>query len=331
MANDRILLAHGAGGRLSDRLIRTLFLPAFGDPARHDHHDGARLDASFVLSTDAYVVRPLFFPGGSIGHLAVHGTANDLAMCGARPLWLSAAFILEEGLPFATLERVVHDMAEAARASGVAIVTGDTKVVERGAADSLFITTAGVGRVESPAPVAPSQIEPGDAILVSGDLGTHGIAVLSVRDGLSFETAIASDTAPLWPAVEALLAASLPLHCLRDLTRGGLTSALNELSLARGVAFEIDETAVPVSAPVRGACEFLGLDPMDVANEGRFCVVLPAETASKALEILRRFHPDAALIGTVLDAAPPQVIVRTTLGGRRVLDFRSGELLPRIC
>lgn len=331
MASDRIVLAHGSGGRLTERLIEDVFLPGFGDPATHERHDGARLDGTLAFTTDCYVVRPLFFPGGSIGDLAVNGTVNDLAMCGARPRWLSAGFILEEGLPLETLRRVVDDMARAARAASVQIVTGDTKVVERGAADGLFVTTAGVGCVEFGARVGPGLIGPGDEVLISGAVGAHGVAVLSVREGLAFDTGILSDTAPLWPHVEALLRAGAELHCLRDLTRGGLAAALNEIAGSRGVEIEIEETAVPVGGAVRGACEFLGLDPLDVANEGCFCAIVRAADADLALRVLRRFNERAARIGRVGEEGRGRVTARTAFGGRRVVDHLSGEMLPRIC
>jgi len=331
MASDRVVMAHGSGGRMMDRLIEEVFLPEFGGVAAHERHDGARLDGSLAFTTDSYVVRPLFFPGGSIGDLAVNGTVNDLAMCGARPRWLSAGFILEEGLPLETLRRVVGDMARAARAARVEIVTGDTKVVERGAADGMFITTAGVGMIEYGARVGPALIGPGDAVLLSGELGAHGVAVMSVREGLAFETEIVSDTAPLWAPVEAMLRAGVEIHCLRDLTRGGLASALNEIARTRGVEIEIEETQVRVPAAVRGACEFLGLDPMYVANEGRFCALVAAADAERALGILRQFDGQATLAGVVGAEGRGEVVVRGALGGRRVLDQLSGELLPRIC
>lgn len=331
MASDRIVMAHGGGGRLTERLIEEVFLPAFGGSSAHERHDGARLDGALAFTTDSYVVRPLFFPGGSIGDLAVNGAVNDLAMCGARPRWLSAGFILEEGLPLETLRRVVDDMARAARAARVQIVTGDTKVVERGAADSLFITTAGVGYIEFGARVGPALIGPGDAVLISGEVGAHGVAVLSVREGLAFETEVASDTAPLWAPVESLLRAGVEVHCLRDLTRGGLAAALNEIARVRGVEIELVEAAVPVSAPVRGACEFLGLDPLYVANEGCFCAIVHAGDADRALAALHQFNRCAAVIGHVGDEGRGRVSARTPFGGRRVIDHLSGEMLPRIC
>lgn len=324
-------MAHGSGGRMMDQLIEEVFLPAFGDPVAHERHDGARLDGTIIFCTDAYVVKPLYFPGGSIGELAVYGTANDLAMCGARPRWLSASFILEEGLPLETLRRVVTDMGRAAKTAKVLIVTGDTKVVEHGAADGLYITTAGVGFVEFGARVGPALIGPGDAILISGEVGAHGVAVMSVREGLAFETEIVSDTAPLWPAVEKLLRAGAEVHCLRDLTRGGLASALNEIARARVVEIEVQEAAIPVGEAVRGACEFLGLDPLYVANEGRFIAIVKDTDAESALAAMKKFDERAAIIGRVGEEGRARVTMESAIGGRRALDHLSGDLLPRIC
>lgn len=333
---DRILMAHGGGGRLMHQLIERVFLPAFRDPALEARHDGAALEINGVrlaFTTDSYVVRPLIFPGGTIGDLAVNGTVNDLAMCGARPLYLSAGFILEEGLPIETLRRVTAAMREAAARAGVRLVTGDTKVVDQGHGDGIFINTAGIGLVEAPFEIGPQRVEPGDAVLVSGDLGAHGVAILSVREGLEFDAPILSDTAPLWAPVEALLRAGVEVHCLRDLTRGGLASALNEIAQARGVVISLEEAAIPVSEPVKGACEILGLDPLYVANEGRFVAFVPAAQVERALEVLRSVPVSAAAarIGTVLEETPGAVVLRSRVGGRRVLDMLSGEQLPRIC
>jgi hydrogenase expression/formation protein HypE len=335
-ASDKVLLAHGGGGKLTQQLLELLFLPAFTNPALASRHDGAVVEIDgrrFAFTTDSYVVRPVIFPGGTIGDLAVNGTVNDLAMCGARPLYLSAGFILEEGLPMETLRTVVASMREAAAKAGVQLVTGDTKVVDKGKGDGIFINTAGIGVVETGKPVTPASVQPGDAILVSGDLGAHGVAILSVREGLEFESAIVSDTAPLWRPVEALLEAGVDLHCLRDLTRGGLSSALNEIAAARGVGIRVEEAAIPVEQTVRGACEILGLDPLYVANEGRFAVFLPEAQADRALDILRAFEVSrrSARIGTVLEAHPGTVVLRSSIGGSRVLDMLSGEQLPRIC
>lgn len=324
----KIVMAHGGGGKLTRKLVEGIFGPAFANAALDERHDGARLpvvDGRIAMTTDSYVVRPLFFPGGCIGDLAVFGTVNDLAMCGAEPVAISAGFILEEGLEVATLRRVVEAMRDAASACGAPIVTGDTKVVERGKGDGIYINTAGVGRIVHDC--GPARIEPGDAILLSGDLGRHGIAIVSVRDGLSFESPVESDAAPLWPQVKRLLEAGIDLHCLRDLTRGGLASALNELAISRGVRMRVEETVIPVSEPVRGACELLGFDPLYVANEGRFCAFLRPEQALRALERL----PGAVLAGSVLEAGKAQVILKSRIGGHRVLDLLSGEQLPRIC
>jgi len=278
-------------------------------------------------------VHPLFFPGGDIGSLAVNGTINDLAMCGAKPLCLSAGFILEEGLSLEVLQRVVNSMAEATRAAGVPIVTGDTKVVDRGKGDGIFITTSGVGLVPARVQLLPTLIEPGDAILVSGDLGSHGVAVLSVREGLTFEGNIESDTAPLHYVVADLIESGIEIHCLRDLTRGGLANVLNELAVAAKVGMVVEESTIPIREPVRGACELLGLDPLYVANEGRFVAMVPAQQAKAAQAVMRRHTAAhlAAHIGMVTDRDPPLVVLRTVIGTHRLLDLLSGEQLPRIC
>jgi len=333
---DQVLLAHGGGGKLSQQLVEKIFLPEFLNPELAARHDGAvvRLGGSrLAFTTDSYVVRPLIFPGGCIGDLAVYGTVNDLAMCGARPLYLSAGFILEEGLPMETLQTVVVSMGEAARRAGVALVTGDTKVVDKGKGDGMFITTAGIGVVEAPAEIVPASVQPGDAVILSGDLGSHGVAVLSVREGLEFDAPVRSDAAPLWEPVEALLKAGIEVHCLRDLTRGGLASALNEIASARGAGMRIEEAAVPVTDAVRGACEILGLDPLYVANEGRFTAFVPESQAGRAVEILRAVpvSAGAARIGRVVAECSGPVLLRSRIGGTRVLDMLSGEQLPRIC
>ncbi len=333
---ETVLLAHGGGGKLTRQLIENLFLPVFGCAALEARHDGARLQvngARVAFSTDSYVVRPLVFPGGNIGDLAVNGTVNDLAMCGARPLYLSAGFILEEGLPMVTLRTVVASMRQCAERANVDLVTGDTKVVDRGKGDGIFINTAGIGIVETALEIEPASVRPGDSVVVSGSLGAHGVAILSVREGLEFESFIASDTAPLWEPVDALLQAGIELHCLRDLTRGGLSSALNEIAGAAGVGVTIDEASVPVSEPVRGACEILGLDPLYVANEGRFAAFLPAREAERSVERLRQFPicAGAACVGRVEADHAGTVSLNSRIGGRRVLDMLSGEQLPRIC
>lgn len=332
---DCVLMAHGGGGRLMRRLIDRVFAPALGagldvtnDAATIEPGAAARL----AFTTDSYVVSPLFFPGGDIGSLAVFGTVNDLAMVGARPRWLSAAFILEEGLPLEALTRIVASMRRAADLAGVQLVTGDTKVVDRGKGDGLFVTTSGVGVLESPRPIGPAQVRPGDAVIVSGDLGRHGTAILCAREGLLVESAIHSDCAPLWAPVEALLRAGLEVHALRDLTRGGLASALVEVSETAGRRVELMEVDIPVGEEVMGACELLGLDPLHVANEGRFVLFLPDSQAARALEVLRAFPvtAGAARVGAVTDGAP--CVTLTTPGGAaRLVDMLSGEQLPRIC
>jgi hydrogenase expression/formation protein HypE len=335
-ANERILLAHGGGGRLTNQLIDEIFLPAFANPALNARHDGALLAAGgarLAMTTDTYVVHPLLFPGGTIGDLAVNGTVNDLAMCGARPVALSAGFILEEGLAIETLRTVVDSMRDAALAAGVPIVTGDTKVVDKGKGDGIFLNTTGIGVVVAPNTIGPVSVRAGDAVLVSGDLGSHGIAILSVREGLEFEGAVRSDTACVWPAVEALLAEGIAIHCLRDLTRGGLASALNEIASAAGLRVTVEEALLPVTNVVRGACEVLGLDPLYVANEGRFAVFVAQQDADRALAILRgqAVSTAAAQVGNVFEHRFGIVTLHSRIGGNRVLDMMSGEQLPRIC
>ena len=331
-----VLLAHGGGGRLMNQLIEKLFLPAFGNPLLDQRHDGAVIDVGgqrLAFTTDSYVVHPLFFPGGDIGTLAINGTVNDLAMCGARAKWLSAGFIIEEGLPMETLARVVRSMQQAAATAGVQLVTGDTKVVDKGKGDGLFITTAGLGVVEHNVVIAPSRVAPGDAVLLSGDVGRHGMAIMSVREGLQFESTIESDCAPLTAPVLALLEAGIEIHCLRDLTRGGLASAVNEIAAAARVQVDIDESAVPVREEVRGACEILGLDPLYVANEGRFVAFISPRDLPRAIDLLHAhaLGADATFLGTVSAGTPGLVTLKNRLGIARVLDLLSGEQLPRIC
>jgi hydrogenase expression/formation protein HypE len=334
--SDRILLAHGGGGRMMHDLLERLVLPAFRNPELLQRHDGAVVDLDgcrLAFTTDGYVVRPLRFPGGDIGTLAVNGTVNDLAMCGAVPLLLSAGFILEEGLPMATLEAVLASMKASAEAAGVRIVTGDTKVVDRGKGDGIYITTAGVGVLRHTLRVAPGQVRPGDAVLLSGDVGRHGIAIMGVREGLNFETPVESDCAPLHGMVAALLDAGLEVHCLRDCTRGGLAASLVEIAGAAGLPIQVREAAIPVHDAVGGACEMLGLDPLYVANEGRFLCLLPAGQVERALEILRA-HPQgkaAAHIGEVAGGPAGLVTLVSRLGVARIMDLPSGEQLPRIC
>jgi len=340
-----IRLAHGAGGKMMADLIREVFAPPLDNEVLRQMADAAVIQPGtwnlepqtsnlrLAISTDSFTVRPLFFPGGDIGSLAVHGTVNDVAMAGARPLWLTAAFILEEGLEMETLERVVRSMAEAACRAGVLVVAGDTKVVERGHGDGIYVNTTGVGIVMEGVEVGPNRAQPGDVVLLSGTIGDHGIAVLSQREGLAFQTELVSDSAPLNGLVEVLLEAAPHTHCLRDPTRGGLAAALNELTGASGVGIEIDENAVPIRPAVAAACEMLGFDPLTVANEGKLVAIVPPEEAEAALEAMRT-HPlgrDAARIGTVTDEHPGLVLARTGIGGRRVVDMPLGELLPRIC
>jgi hydrogenase expression/formation protein HypE len=333
---DTIQLGHGGGGRLTWELIDRVFHSAFGDPA-DDLHDGAVVDTPagrLALSTDAYVVQPLFFPGGDIGSLAVNGTVNDVAMCGARPQWLTVAFVLEEGLPIDVVRRVVASMAEAAAAAEVRIIAGDTKVVDRGNADGMYVTTAGVGVVAAGVDVSPQRIRPGDALLLSGDIGRHGIAILAEREGLEFDTTVTSDCASVTHLISGLLQAGIDLHCARDLTRGGLSSALVELATTTGLDIDLDEPAVPLLEQVRGACEMLGLDPLYVACEGRFCAFVPQEQAVQAIEVLRLLpHGEGACcVGRVGSAGGSgRVHTRSALGVQRIVELFSGEQLPRIC
>ena len=333
--DETIKLAHGGGGRATERLLNSIFRPALDGPELSRRHDGAHLDLNgpVAMTTDSHVVSPLVFPGGDIGSLAVNGTVNDLAMCGARPAFLSAAFILEEGLETALLARVVASMRAAALAAGVRVVTGDLKVVERGKADGLFITTTGVGTVVAPRAIGPQGVQPGDAVILSGDIGRHGIAIMAAREGLGFESGIESDCAPLSEPVLALLAAGVDVHCLRDLTRGGLAGGLVEIAETSGLSITIEEQVVAVSEPVAAACEVLGLDPFQVANEGRFLAFVPAAEAARAVDILRGYpvSAGAAIIGTVTAGVAGRVSSRGLIGGTRVLDMLSGEQLPRIC
>jgi hydrogenase expression/formation protein HypE len=332
----KVLLAHGGGGKLSHQLIDKMFLPLFQNSFLDSRHDGAVVQIGaqkLAFTTDSYVVRPLFFPGGDIGTLAVNGSVNDLAMCGARPLYLSAGFILEEGLPMETLWRVVQSMQRAAQGAGVQLVTGDTKVVDRGKGDGIFINTAGVGLVEHSQQICPASVRAGDAVILSGDLGRHGIAIMAVREGLEFETVIESDCAALSGLVLDLLQRGLEIHCLRDLTRGGLASALVEIAEASGLGIRIDEVSIPARDDVRGACEILGFDPLYVANEGRFVCFVPPEQGQEALRVMRA-HPlgvEARLIGCVSEEKAASVIMKSKIGATRIVDMLSGEQLPRIC
>jgi len=334
---EHVLLGHGSGGRLSAELLREVFLPAFDDPVLRALEDQATLTlpdgARFAMTTDSFVVKPIFFPGGDIGKLAICGTVNDLAVGGAVPQFIAAAFILEEGLPLSELRRVVASMRQTCSDAGVALVTGDTKVVDRGKGDRIFITTTGVGSVPAGRSLSIANARAGDYVMVSGTMGDHGVAVMSVREGLDFETSLTSDTAPLNHLAEALIGACPAIRCMRDPTRGGLATTLNELAEASRVGIEIDEAKVPVRPEVQGACEILGLDPLYVANEGKLVAVVPESGIQAALEAARR-HPsgaDAAVIGRVVDEHRGAVVVRTRIGGSRRLATLEGELLPRIC
>jgi hydrogenase expression/formation protein HypE len=332
----RVDMSHGAGGRAMAQLVDELFLAALDNPLLRKLNDQACFappPGRLVLTTDSHVVTPLVFPGGDIGSLSVHGTINDVAMAGARPLYLSAGFILEEGFPLADLKRIVESMAAAARAAGVPVVAGDTKVVEKGKGDGVFITTTGVGVVPEGVDISAERARPGDAVLISGTLGDHGVAILSKRANLDFETEIRSDSAALHGLVAAMVAAVPGIRCLRDPTRGGLAATLNEFAQASGVGFRVREEAVPVKPEVHAACEFLGLDPLNVANEGKLVAVCAASDAEKLLAAMRA-HPlgrDAANIGEVVADEQRFVQMRTRLGGWRIVDWLTGEQLPRIC
>ncbi len=338
---DRILLGHGSGGRLSAELLHDVFLPLFANPVLDRMDDQAIFqvgNARIAMTTDSFVVKPLFFPGGDIGSLAVHGTVNDLAMGGARPLYLSAAFILEEGFPVEQLRRIAESMARAADAAGVAIVTGDTKVVERGKGDGLFVNTTGVGLVQDGVRLSASQAKPGDRVILSGPIGDHGIAILAKREGLEFETEILSDSAALHQLVAEMLDASVvgkngEIRCMRDPTRGGLASSLNEIAGQSKVSIEIDETLIPVRGEVKGACELLGLDPLYVANEGKLIAIVAPGAADAILEAMRgnALGREACVIGTVSEGRAGTVTMRTAFGSTRIVDMLAGDQLPRIC
>lgn len=329
-------MVHGGGGTAMHRLIERVFMPSLANRVLRQQHDSAVLDVGrkrLAFSTDSFVIQPIEFPGGDIGSLSVYGTVNDLAMAGARPLYLSAGFILEEGLSTAVLDRIVASMGRAAAESGIQIVAADTKVVERGHGDGLFINTAGIGVIEHDMEIGAGSVRPGDAVLVSGDLGRHGIAVMAVREGLEFETTLLSDCASLAGPVLDLLGEGVEVHCLRDLTRGGLTSAVNEIATASGTSVHLKETCIPVRDDVRGACELLGLDPLSVANEGRFVAFVHPRDADRMLDILKRHTTDCspARIGEVTDDTQPRVTLESRIGSVRILDMLSGEQLPRIC
>ncbi len=331
-----VLLAHGGGGKLMHQLLEKIFMPAFGNSMLNTRHDSTAFlppPGRLAFTTDSYVVRPLIFPGGDIGSMAVHGTVNDLAMSGARPLYLSAAFILEEGLPMEKLWRIVCAMKKAAELCGVQIITGDTKVVDKGKGDGMFINTAGIGVVEHSFDISPRSVQPGDAIIINGDLGRHGMAIMAVREGLEFDSAIQSDSAPVADVVLQLLRENIRVHCLRDLTRGGLASALNEIAEVSGLQLLLEQKLIPVREDVHAACEMLGLDPLHVACEGRFVAFVPAADAERTLKIMRARESGqgSAIVGRVLERKEPQVILKSAIGSHRILDMPSGEQLPRIC
>lgn len=339
LRDEKITLSHGSGGKATHNLIEGVFAPAFSNPLLDAMDDAATFTVNgtgqrLAFTTDTYVVSPLFFPGGDIGKLAVHGTINDLAMAGAEPLYLSAGFILEEGFPIAELRRLVASMAQAASDAGVAIVTGDTKVVQRGKADGVFINTAGVGLVRADWQMGQTQLQPGDKVLLSGPVGDHGIAIMFARESLDIETDVQSDTAPLHTLVATLLeAAGEGVHCLKDPTRGGVATTLNEMAIGSEVSIALDERAIPVHSGVRGACEILGLDPLTIANEGKLLAIVAPDKANDALAALRS-HPlgrETVIIGTVQADPPGLVFLRTDIGGMRVLDMLVGDPLPRIC
>ncbi len=335
-AGESVLLGHGSGGRMSANLLRDILLPALRNPVLDRLDDQAIVEVGgsrIAFTTDTFVVKPLFFPGGDIGTLAVNGTVNDLAMGGAEPLFLSLALILEEGLPLDSLRRVMESIRVAASLAGVVVVTGDTKVVEKGSGDGLFVNTSGIGLVPSELRLSADQASPGDRVLVSGTIGDHGITILSQREGLEFESAVTSDTAALHALVAAMLRTSSEIRCLRDPTRGGLSSSLNEIASRSRVGIALDERAIPIREEVRGACEMLGLDPLYVANEGKLLAIVEPSAAERILETMR-LHPlgrDAQMIGTVTDSHRGMVMLRTRLGTSRIVDLLSGDQLPRIC
>ncbi len=331
-----VMMAHGGGGKLMHRLLADVFGKAFSNPILDTRHDSAQFNVPagrLAMTTDSYVVRPIFFPGGDIGSMAIYGTVNDLAMSGALPLYLSCGFIIEEGLPMESLWRVVCSMRDAAKNCGVQIVTGDTKVVDKGKGDGLFINTTGIGVIEHGQKITPQSVQPGDAVIVSGDLGRHGMAIMAVREGLQFESTIESDSSPVHEAVLKLINAGVEIHCLRDLTRGGLASALNEIAESAGVKIAIEQKLIPVREDVHAACEILGLDPLHVANEGRFVAFVAVRDAARVLQIFRGCEVsfNAEIIGAVVEKSTPLVTIKSGLGVSRILDMPTGEQLPRIC
>ena len=336
LQHETVQMAHGAGGRLSQTLMQRVFMPHLHNTFLDLLDDQAKLDmpaGRTAFTTDTYVVSPVFFPGGNIGELAVNGTVNDLAVGGAKPMYLSAGCVLEEGFSLVELETIVRSMAEAARKAGVMIVTGDTKVVGKGQCDKIFINTSGVGTVREGTTLSCRNLKPGDSIILSGTVGDHGMAIMTSREGLSFQSTIASDCAALNSMIAAVLDVVPAVHAMRDPTRGGVAATLNELACSSSVGIEIDETAIPVKPDVRGACELLGIDPLNVANEGKLVLAVASDDAGKVVEVLRSFEPgrDAIIIGSVVDDHPGMVVMRTAFGSRRIIDLPLGEQLPRIC
>lgn len=336
MAHQEIVLAHGSGGTMSRQLVEEIIVREFANPHLEVLHDGATFSVNgtrLAFSTDSYVINPIFFPGGDIGSLAVHGTVNDLAMCGAKPLYLSVGFILEEGLPQADFRRIVRSMRDAAAAAGVALITGDTKVVDRGKVDKIFISTSGIGAMREGVEIDPRRARPGDRIILSGTIADHGIAILSVREGLEFESVIASDSAALNGLADSIFSITRDVRVLRDPTRGGLASAVCEIAGSSGQGILLDEISIPVREDVQAACEMLGLDPLHVANEGKLVAFVPEVDATAVLEAMRA-HPlgrDASIIGEVTAEHPGMVFMKTRVGGSRIVDMLAGEQLPRIC
>ena len=333
---EKVLLAHGGGGKLTHQMIEKIFVSQFNNTFLDEQNDSAVLNIGnqqLAFTTDSYVIQPIFFPGGNIGELAVNGTINDLAVSGAKPLYISAGFIIEEGLPFDDLWKIVVSMKKAADKAGIKIVTGDTKVVERGKGDKIFINTSGIGLIEKDVNISPRNCKADDVILLSGKIGDHGIAIMSARQGLEFETDILSDTAPLNSLVETILNKTKEIKMMRDLTRGGLSSTLNEIALSAKKGIEIEEDQIPINEGVVGACEILGLDPLYIANEGKLIAIVNQDDAEKVLNAMQNneFGHDARIIGKVVDDHPGRVVMKTQIGSKRIVDMISGEQLPRIC
>ncbi len=333
--SDRIRLGHGGGGRLTNNLIENIFKPIFSNEYLDKLHDGAIIGLpknKIAFTTDSYVINPIFFPGGDIGKLAVTGTINDLAMCGARPKFLSLGLIIEEGFEIEKLKKILNSIKTTADKVGAMIVTGDTKVVNKGKGDGIYINTAGIGIIEHDFEILPQNVKPGDVIVLNGDIGRHGSAIMSVREGLEFESTLESDCEELWTTVEGILNSGIEVHCMRDLTRGGLVSALNEIAKASGLGIYIEEEKIPVTEEVRAICEVLGLDPLYVANEGRFIAIVPEKYGEKVASIMAStLGTDARVIGKVTEENPGKVIMKSLIGSNRLLDMISGEQLPRIC